>query len=187
MIIKYVKEEIEKNYLQSKKHGIIGKFILKNYPKEFYETLINSISNDEILFVSDKDLDIKKKNFKKVKKAVLAQYRNENVENDTLENIFYIVFITNSNIDTLNDLATLNVDDIKNNLLELIENINFREKKELKEFFKLFLKEFEEATVFEIEKFINEIIKNYQSGSALNRAIGERAYFTLLNVKNVST
>ena len=169
MIVEYLKYLIERNYLDSKEKGIIGKFILRNYPKEIYEKLIENIDNKEILFVSDEDLN---GDYIKVSKEELAQFRNENVKNYDLKNIFYIVFITDEVIDTLNDLATLSVDDIKLKLLDLIEV------EELKEFFKLFLKEFEEADVFEIEEFVNNIVEKYNNGYPLNEAIGDSLIYS---------
>lgn len=180
MIVEYVRDLIKKNYLQAKKNGLIGKFILRNYHKSFYEKLIDSVDNNEILFISDKDLNVKNKNFKKVTKEELAQYRNENVKNKELKNIFYIVFITDNIIDTLNDLATLSVDDVKNRFLNLLENLNIEneDKNRLKEFFKLFIKEFEEADIFEIENFLNEILEKYENGYPLNEAIGDSLIYS---------
>ena len=175
MIVEYVKSIIEKNYLISKSNNVIGKFILKNYPNNFYEKLIDSVKNEEILFISDKKLNAK---YKYVETSVLAQYRNENVKDDSLESIYYIVFITDNEIDTLNDLATLNVDDIKSNFLNIIELIDFEEKDKLKEFFKLFFEEFEEADIFEVENFISDILKKYDEGYPLNEAIGDSLIYS---------
>ena len=170
MIVEYLKSVIQENYLKSKEKGVRGKFILRNYPKEFYEKLIDKFENSEILFISDKDLNAK--NYKKVSKEELAQFRNENVKEFNLDGIYYIVFITDEVIDTLNDLATLSVDDVKSKFLDLIEN------EKLREFFKLFLKEFEEADIFEIETFINEILKKYDEGYPLNEAIGDSLIYS---------
>jgi hypothetical protein len=172
MIVNYIKNIIEENYLKAKENGIIGKFILRNYHKSFYKKLIENIQNDEILFISDKELEVNNKNFRQVTMEELAQYRNENVKNNELKNIFYIVFITDNVIDTLNDLATLNVDDVKKKFLDSIDN------EKLKEFFKLFIKEFEEADIFEIENFLNEILKKYDDGYPLDEAIGDSLIYS---------
>ncbi len=180
MIIEYLKKVIEKNYLEAKKRGVIGKFILRNYPQNVYEKLIDSIDNREILFVTDKNL----KKALKVSKEELAQFRNENVKNFDLKGVFYIVFITDNIIDTLNDLATLSVDDVKEVFLDLIDN-------NLKEFFRYFLREFEEADIFEIEKFINEILQKYENGYPLKEAIGDSLIYsfkckTCVNLKKLN-
>ena len=171
MIVEYIKKVIEENFIKSKEQNVIGKFILRNYSQELYEKLIDSFSNKEILFISDKTLKVKNSNFLKVSKEELAQFRNENVKNFDLSNISYIIFITDNVIDTLNDLATLSVDDVKAVFLDLLDE-------ELKEFFKFFLKEFEEADIFEIEKFLNEIKEKYEEGYPLNEAIGDSLLYS---------
>jgi S-DNA-T family DNA segregation ATPase FtsK/SpoIIIE len=110
----------------------------------------------------------------------MAQYRNENVKNSSVElnKISYLVFVTNDTIDTLNDINTLTPDDIGvefEYIIDLIESniLNSKSKQNIKNISKVLLKEIEELSPFEMEKFIESILKFMEDeGYPLEDAMG---------------
>jgi S-DNA-T family DNA segregation ATPase FtsK/SpoIIIE len=147
-----------------------GKFILRNYPKEVFEsisTYFSTYESQNILILLDERLDIgsEARNILQVNHEVMAQYRNENVQSPSvdLDSISYLVFITNETIDTLNDISTLTPDDLERDFSLVVDNIqnNFLDediKKTMNNISKVFLKELEGVNIFSLEKFITSTI-----------------------------
>jgi S-DNA-T family DNA segregation ATPase FtsK/SpoIIIE len=147
-----------------------GKFILRNYPKEVFESIVTYFSTSQsknILILVDERLEINGgvPNILQANHEVMAQYRNENVQSPSvdLDYISYLVFITNETIDTLNDISTLTPDDLERDFDLLIDNIqnNFLDndiKKTINNISKVFLKELEGVNIFSLEKFITSTI-----------------------------
>jgi len=147
-----------------------GKFILRNYPKEVFESIITNFSSCEsqnILILLDERLDIQNetRNILQVNHEVMAQYRNENIQSPSvnLDTISYLVFITNETIDTLNDISTLTPDDLERDFSLLVDNIQNKfldvdTKKTMNNISKVFLEELEGVNIFSLEKFITSTI-----------------------------
>ncbi len=147
-----------------------GKFILRNYPKEVFESIVKYFSSHQsqnILILVDERLDItsEAKNILQANHEVMAQYRNENIQSPSVDlaTISYLVFITNETIDTLNDISTLTPDDLERDFSFLVDNIqnNFLDndvKKTINNISKVFLKELEGVNIFSLEKFITSTI-----------------------------
>jgi len=147
-----------------------GKFILRNYPKEVFESIVTYFSSYEsknILILLDERLEIASgaKNILQANHEVMAQYRNENIQSPSvdLDSISYLVFITNETIDTLNDISTLTPDDLERDFSLVVDNIqnNFLDndvKKTINNISKVFLKELEGVNIFSLEKFITSTI-----------------------------
>jgi len=147
-----------------------GKFILRNYPKEVFESIIRYFSSNEsqnVLILLDERLGIlsEAKNVLQVNHEVMAQYRNENIQSPSirLDTISYLVFITNETIDTLNDISTLTPDDLERDFSLVVDSIqnSFLEsdtKKSIQNISKVFLKELEGVNIFSLEKFITATI-----------------------------
>ena len=147
-----------------------GKFILRNYPKEVFESIVRYFSSHEsqnILILVDDRLDIKSeaRNILQANHEVMAQYRNENVQSPSVEldAISYLVFITNETIDTLNDISTLTPDDLERDFSLVVDNIqnNFLDndvKKTINNISKVFIKELEGVNIFSLEKFITSTV-----------------------------
>jgi len=147
-----------------------GKFILRNYPREVFKSIISYFStyqSQNILILVDERLNIESEaiNIVQANHEVMAQYRNENVQSLSVDLNFisYLLFITNETIDTLNDISTLTPDDLERNFDLLIDNIksNFLDndtKNTIKNVCKVFIKELEGVNVFSLEKFITSTI-----------------------------
>ena len=143
-----------------------GKFILRNYPKEVFESIITHFSTSQsqkILILVDERLGINSDatNILQSNHEVMAQYRNENIQSPSvnLDSISYLLFITNEVIDTLNDISTLTADDLERDFSLIVDSIesDFLEdesKKTVKNVCKVFLKELDGVNVFSLEKFI---------------------------------
>jgi len=185
MITNYIVKKILSESLVSESEGISGKFILKNYPLETFQSLLNYFSthsHNEILLIVDEKLDIEITSPKIIKTnhEVMAQYRNENVQNTdvNLDEISYIVFITNDVIDTLNDISTLSPDDIKSEFTAVVEDmentlLDRKSKKILQDVCKVFLKELDGMTPFEMESFVESTVEIMGSeGYILEDAMG---------------
>ena len=185
IITNYIVKKILSDSLVSEQEGTSGKFILKNYPLETFQSLLDYFSSHnhrEILFIVDERLDVEITNSKIIKTnhEVMAQFRNENVQHTdvNLDEISYIVFITNEVIDTLNDISTLSPDDIKSEFSDVvgtIENtlLDRRSRKILQDVCKVFLRELDGMTPFEMESFVDSTIKIMDSeGYILEDAMG---------------
>lgn len=147
-----------------------GKFILRNYPKEVFESIIthfSSYQSQDILILLDKRLGIEREatNILQANHEVMAQYRNENIQSPSvdLDSISYLVFFTNETIDTLNDISTLTPDDLERDFSLLVDNIQNKfldadTKKTMNNISKVFLKELEGVNIFSLEKFITSTI-----------------------------
>jgi len=163
-----VKKIIEESNISTPEDS--GKFILRNYPKEVFESIIRYFSNYEnqnILILIDERLGISSeaKNILQANHEVMAQYRNENIQSSSinLDIISYLVFITNETIDTLNDISTLTPDDLERDFSLIIDTVqnNFLDnntKKSIKNISKVFLRELEGVNIFSLEKFITATI-----------------------------
>ena len=185
MITNYIVKKILSESLVSESEGTSGKFILKNYPLETFQSLLDYFSNhshNEILLIVDEklDIEIRSPEIIKTNHEVMAQYRNENVQNTdvNLDEILYIVFITNDVIDTLNDISTLSPDDIKSEFTAVVEDmentlLDRKSKKILQDVCKVFLKELDGMTPFEMESFVESTVKIMGSeGYILEDAMG---------------
>ncbi len=185
LISKYIINKIIKESQISTTDGTSGKFILRNYPPFIFESLINYFSSNpeyNVLLLIDNKLNLttSSNNCINVNHEIMAQYRNENVKESSieLEKVSYLVFIINETIDTLNDISTLTPDDISNefeNIIELIENniLNSKSKQNIKNITKVLLKDIEELGPFEMEKFIESILKYMvEEGYPLEDAMG---------------
>ena len=185
IITNYVVKKILSESEISKKDGTSGKFKLINYPKDTFQSLIDYFSShnhDEVLIIVDESLDVVIKNPKTIQTnhEVMAQYRNENVQNSdvNLENISYIVFIMNEDIDTFSDISGLSPDDMKSEFVDIIKNIentllNSKTKKVLQDVCKVFLKELEGKTAFEMESFVDSTLSIMNTeGYPLEKAMG---------------
>jgi len=162
-----------------------GKFILRNYPKEVFESIITHFSTSQsqkILILVDERLGINSDatNILQSNHEVMAQYRNENIQSPSvnLDSISYLLFITNEVIDTLNDISTLTADDLERDFSLIVDSIesDFLEdesKKTVKNVCKVFLKELDGVNVFSLEKFITLTI-SYMEKEAypLEEALG---------------
>lgn len=185
IITDYIVKKILSESRISEKEGTSGKFILKNYPTETFQSLIDFFTiykQDEILLIVDERLALEIKNDRIVKAnhEVMAQYRNENVQhtNIDLNNISYIVFITNEVIDTLNDISTLTPDDISSEfdlVVDTIENtlLDKKTKKKLQDVCRIFLKDLDGVSPFEMENFVESSISWMNTeGYVLEDAMG---------------
>lgn len=171
LISKYIINKIIKDSQISTADGTSGKFILRNYPTFIFESLIKYFSSNNqhniLLLIDDKlNLISTSDNCINANHEIMAQYRNENVKNSSVElnKISYLVFITKDTIDTLNDISTLTPDDIGvefEYIIDLIEStiLNSKSKQKIKNISKVFLKEIEELSPFEMEKFIESILR----------------------------
>jgi len=170
IITNYIVQKILSESKISEREGTSGKFILKNYPIETFQSLLDYFTThqqDNILLIIDErlDVEINTHNIIKANHEVMAQYRNENVQhsNIDLSAISYIVFITNEVIDTLNDISTLSPDDIRNEfttVLGAIENtlLNRQSKSKLQNVCKVFLKDLDGISPFEMENFVDSTL-----------------------------
>ena len=170
IITNYLVQKILTESKTSEQDGTSGKFILKNYPIETFQSLLNyftSNKEDTILLIIDErlDVEIKSQNIIKANHEVMAQYRNENVQHSDIDlsTISYIVFITNEVIDTLNDISTLSPDDIRSEFATVvgtIENtlLNRQSKTKLQNVCKVFLKELDGISPFEMENFVDSTL-----------------------------
>jgi len=185
IITNYIVKKILSESLVSANEGTSGKFILKNYPLKTFQSLLDYFSNsnhDEVLIIVDGRLDVSLEDSRIIKAnhEVMAQYRNENVQNSdiNLENISYIVFITNDVIDTLNDISTLSPDDIRSEFTDVIKTIentllDRNAKKTLQDVCKVFLKELDGRTPFEMESFVTSTLEVMNAeGYPLEKAMG---------------
>lgn len=185
LISKYIINKIIKDSQISSANGTSGKFILRNYPTFIFESLIKYFSSNKqyniLLLVDDKlNLNSTSDNCINANHEIMAQYRNENIKNSSIElnKISYLVFVTNDTIDTLNDISTLTPDDICvefEYIIDLIESniLNSKSKQNIKNISKVLLKEIEEISPFEMEKFIESILKFMESeGYPLEDAMG---------------
>lgn len=185
IITNYIVEKILSESKVSAKEGISGKFILKNYPTETFQSLLDYFTNyqqDEILLIVDERLalEIRSDRIIKANHEVMAQYRNENVQhtNIDLNDVSYIVFITNEVIDTLNDISTLTPDDISSEfdlVVDTIENtlLDKKTKKKLQDVCRVFLKELDGISPFEMENFVELTISWMNAeGYVLEDAMG---------------
>ncbi len=147
-----------------------GKFILRNYPKEVFESIVTYFSkyqNQNILILIDERLDIKSEatHIIQTNHEVMAQYRNENIKTSSinLNSISYLLFITNDTIDTLNDISTLTPDDLERDFSLIVETVESdlledESKKVVKNVCEVFLKELDGVNVFSLEKFITSTL-----------------------------
>jgi len=185
LISKYIINKIIKDSQISTADGTSGKFILRNYPTFIFESLIKYFSSNNqhniLLLIDDKlNLTSTSDNCINANHEIMAQYRNENVKNSSIElnKISYLVFITNDSIDTLNDISTLTPDDIVvefEYIINLIEStiLNSKSKQNIKNISKVLLKEIEELNPFEMEKFIESILRFMEDeGYPLEDAMG---------------
>ena len=185
IITNYIVKKILSESVISQKEGTSGKFILKNYPLATFQSLLDYFFNnnhDEILIIVDERLDLVTTSSKIIKTnhEVMAQFRNENVQNTdiNLDDISYIIFITNEVIDTLNDISTLSPDDIKSEFSEVVGSIentllDRKTKKILQDVCKVFLKELDGMTPFEMESFVDSTIHIMdKEGYVLEEAMG---------------
>ena len=185
IITNYIVKKVLSESLISQSEGTSGKFILKNYPQEAFQSLLDYFSGNnynEVLLIVDEQLDVNitSSSIIKANHEVMAQYRNDNVQHTDirLDEISYIVFITNDVIDTLNDISTLSPDDIKSKfsaVIETIENtlLTRKTKKTLQNVCKVFLKELDGISPFEMESFVESTINLMDSeGYILEEAMG---------------
>ncbi len=185
LISKYIINKIIKDSQISTADGTSGKFILRNYPTFIFESLIKYFSSNTqhniLLLIDDKlNLISTSDNCINANHEIMAQYRNENVKNSSVElnKISYLVFITNDTIDTLNDISTLTPDDIGvefEYIIDLIEStiLNSKSKQNIKNISKVLLREIEELSPFEMEKFIESILRFMEDeGYPLEDAMG---------------
>ncbi|MFA6195313.1 MAG: FtsK/SpoIIIE domain-containing protein [Sulfurimonas sp.] len=185
IITNYIVQKILSESKVSEKEGTSGKFILKNYPIETFQSLVDYFfvhKQDEILLIVDERLEIAVtgNGIIKANHEVMAQYRNENVQHSHIElsKISYIVFITNEVIDTLNDISTLSPDDIRSefdSVVGAIENtlLTRQSKQKLQNVCKVFLKELDGISPFEMEDFVSSTISWMGSeGYILEDAMG---------------
>ncbi len=185
IITNYIVKKVLSESLISQSEGTSGKFILKNYPQEAFQSLLDYFSGNnynEVLLIVDEQLDVNitSSSIIKANHEVMAQYRNDNVQHTDirLDEISYIVFITNDVIDTLNDISTLSPDDIKSEfsaVIETIENtlLTRKTKKTLQNVCKVFLKELDGISPFEMESFVESTINLMDSeGYILEEAMG---------------
>lgn len=185
IITNYIIKKIISDSKISSNENTSGRFILKNYPKEIYDSLLEYFSRNkcnEIVILVDESLEIEiaSERIIKANHELMAQYRNENVQHSEIDlnSISYIVFITNEVIDTLNDISTLTPDDIKNEFkdaIELIDNasITGENNKTLQTVCNMFFKQVEGLDVFEMEAFVNSVIKYMaEDGYAIADAMG---------------
>ena len=185
IITNYIVKKILSESKLSEKEGTSGKFILKNYPIDTFQSLTDYFTlhkQDEILLIVDERLavNITGAHVIKANHEVMAQYRNENVQYSDIDlsSISYIVFITNEVIDTLNDISTLTPDDIRSEFKEVIGNIDntFLDNKaeqKLQNVCKVFLNELDGVSPFEMERFVDSTISWMDTdGYVLEDAMG---------------
>jgi S-DNA-T family DNA segregation ATPase FtsK/SpoIIIE len=184
LISNYITNKIVQESQISLKEGTSGKFILRNYPLSIFESLMSHFSSDQyddILLLVDDQLSIETygHNCIQASHEVMAQYRNENVQHSTIDlnKISYIVFITNETIDTLNDISTLTPDDISlefENVIDLVESSLFdnKSKQKLKNICKVFFKEIDGLSPFEIESFVETTLNMMEDGYPIEDAMG---------------
>lgn len=185
IITNYIVQKILSETKVSQTEGTSGKFILKNYPLYIFQSLIDhfeTYKQDEILLIVDKRLQVETTgdSIIKANHEVMAQYRNENVQHADidLERISYIVFITNEVIDTLNDISTLSPDDIRSEfeaIVGTIENtlLDRQAKQKLQNVCKVFLKDLDGISPFEMENFVESTISYMDTeGYILEDAMG---------------
>jgi S-DNA-T family DNA segregation ATPase FtsK/SpoIIIE len=170
IITNYIVKKILSESKVSKKEGTSGKFILKNYPQKTFQSLLDYFAvhkQDDILLIVDERLalEIRSDRIIKANHEVMAQYRNQNVQhtNIDLNDVSYIVFITNEVIDTLNDISTLTPDDISSEfdlVVDTIENtlLDKKTKKKLQDVCRIFLKDLDGISPFEMENFVESTI-----------------------------
>lgn len=170
IITSYIIQKVLSESKVSEKEGTNGKFILKNYPLETMQALLQYFATnkqDDILLIVDEQLnfEITSDRIIRANHEVMAQYRNENVQHTdiVLSEISYIIFITNEVIDTLNDISTLTPDDIRaefDDVIGIIENtlLDRQTKQKLQNVCKVFLKELDGISPFEMENFVNSTI-----------------------------
>ncbi|MBT6914567.1 MAG: DNA translocase FtsK [Candidatus Marinimicrobia bacterium] len=189
IITNYIVQKILSESKISEQEGTSGKFILKNYPIETFQSLLDYFTThqeDNILLIIDDRLDVKinTHNIIKANHEVMAQYRNENIQhsNINLSAISYIIFITNEVIDTLNDISTLSPDDIRSEFTTVvgtIENtlLNIQSKLKLQNVCKVFLKDLDGISPFEMENFVDStLILMDTEGYILEDAMGMSLY-----------
>lgn len=185
IITNYIIKKILSESKVSEKEGTSGKFILKNYPPETIQALLQYFATnrqDDILLIVDEQLnfEITSERIIKANHEVMAQYRNENVQytDIALNEISYIVFITNEVIDTLNDISTLTPDDIRTEFDDIVGTVEStlldkQTKQKLQNVCKVFLKELDGISPFEMESFVNStILWMSTEGYILEEAMG---------------
>jgi len=185
IITNYIVQKILSESKVSASEGTSGKFILKNYPEESFKSLLEyfaTYKHDEILLIIDERLPVEVTGDRIIKTnhEVMAQYRNENVQHSNIDlaDISYIVFITNEVIDTLNDISTLTPDDIQNEFEAVVGNIentllNRQTKQKLQSVCKVFLRDVEGLSPFEMERFVDSTLSLMNTeGYILEDAMG---------------
>lgn len=186
MITNYIVKKILSSALVSKNNKTSGMFMLESYPEETLQALLDYFTmnkQDDILLIIDEEFHFKTISTRIIKsnKEVMAQYRNENVQNHTvdLNNISYIVFIIKGEIpDTFKDISTLSPDDIKNEFTSVVQDmentlLDRQSKKILQDVCKVFLKELDGMTPFEMESFVESTVEIMGSeGYILEDAMG---------------
>lgn len=161
-----------------------GKFILRNYPQKIFDAILEYFSiheHNEILILVDERLESNSQasNIIRVNHEVMAQYRNENIQDVSvsLDSVSYLVFITNHTIDTLNDINTLTPDDLERDFKTIIETVQSElldsdAKKKLQDVCMTLLKEIEGVNPFSLENFIVSILAYMYDGYPLEEAMG---------------
>ena len=185
IITNYIVKKILLESKVSEKEGTSGKFILKNYPTETFQSLLDYFTahkHDDILLIVDERLalEIRSDRIVKANHEVMAQYRNENVQHTSIDlnDVSYLVFITNDVIDTLNDISTLTPDDISSefdSVVDTIENtlLDKKTKKKLQDVCRIFLKDLDGISPFEMENFVESTISLMNTeGYVLEDAMG---------------
>lgn len=185
IITNYIVRKILSESKVSQNEGTSGKFILKNYPMYTFQSLLSYFTNhehDEILLIVDENLQIKTEcnRIIEANHEVMAQYRNENVQHSDIDlnDISYIVFITNEVIDTLNDISTLSPDDIRSEFEAIVGTmdntlLDRKGKQKLQNVCKVFLKDLDGLSPFEMEKFVESTISYMDTeGYILEDAMG---------------
>ncbi len=161
-----------------------GKFILRNYPQAIFGAILEYFSqneHNEILVLLDERLQMNSdaSNIITVNHEVMAQYRNENIQDVSinLDTVSYLLFITNDTIDTLNDINTLTPDDLERDFQDIVEMVysellDSDAKKKLQDVCLVLLKELEGINPFSLEKFIVSILDYMNDGYPLEEAMG---------------
>ena len=185
IITNYIVQKILSESKVSQSEGTSGKFILKNYPLYTFQSLLSYFAHhkhDEILLIVDERLQIETESNRVIEAnhEVMAQYRNENVQHSDIDlnSISYIVFITNEVIDTLNDISTLSPDDIRSEFESIVGTMNNtlldrQGKQKLQNVCKVFLKDLDGISPFEMEDFVESTISYMDAeGYILEDAMG---------------
>ncbi len=185
IITNYIVQKILSDSKVSQSEGTSGKFILKNYPLYTFQSLLSYFihhEHNEILLIVDDSMQIKTESNRIIRAnhEVMAQYRNENVQHSDIDlnGISYIVFITNEVIDTLNDISTLSPDDIGSEFEAVVgamDNtlLDRQGKQKLQNVCKVFLKDLDGLSPFEMEGFVESTISYMDTeGYILEDAMG---------------